>query len=460
MATAPKAVRYRAVRTFKRAHKSPLIFLERLPLEILLKILSYLDVSALYTLSHVNKLFYQLANDNVLWEKIHKAEHRRKRNLKCDCTYELLQMMSRMEVEDPPENFWKHQHLNSLIKYDTKTMKSHLGILNRHTGLPSRTRQVLRSLRVTWELTVSDKSGQKSTFEPNWCRFCETSVSLSWSGGGQLSDYKKISSLHLHGVRRIALNVPGLKTPGRRFLMLKVDMQAVAERMQIIGRDKLVDLKLLQPGIVLGVWREINSKDQSSVAFVMFTLHFHRLVERSTQESPLCPILKPMCNDVDPEHGLHGYQLHVALNDTTCNIMSEHFSQLFCRKADIGDGLMRLRAISRANASQHARLAGSVGLPWSCESLQGNVQNGCVLSVTLVDSYQRRFWCVGSAVSVQLRETPVCYDYDGEHFLILHQDSEGRVEMQLVKEQTRFVVVSLAVSVAVGKVNKHFGTSY
>ncbi|XP_033934532.1 F-box only protein 15-like [Pseudochaenichthys georgianus] len=167
-----------------------------------------------------------------------------------------------------------------------------------------------------------------------------------------------------------------------------------------------------------------------------------------------------MCNDVDPEHGLHGYQLHVALNDTTCDIMSEHFSQLFCRKADIGDGLMRLRAISRSNASQHARLAGSVGLPWSCETLQGNVQNGCVLSVTLVDFCQRKFWCVGSAVSVQLQETPVCYDYDGEHFLILHQDSEGRVEMQLVKEQTRFVVVSLAVSVAVGKVNKHFGTSY
>ncbi|KAJ4925304.1 hypothetical protein JOQ06_018039 [Pogonophryne albipinna] len=452
MATAPKAVRYRAVRTFKRALKSPLIFLERLPLEILLKILSYLDVSALYTLSHVNKRFYQLANDNVLWEKIHKAEHRRKRNLKCDCTYELLQMMSRMELEDPPENFWKHQHLNSLIKYDTKTLKGHLGILNRHTGLPSRTKQVLRNLRVTWELTVSDQSGHKSTFEPSWCRFCETSVSLSWSGGGQLSDYKKISSLHLHGVRRIALNLPGLKTPGRRFLMLKLDMQAVAESMQIIGRDKLVELKLLQPGIIIG--------DQSSVAFVMFTLHFHRLVERSTNENPLCPILKPICNDVDPEHGLYGYQLHVALNDTTCDIMSENFSQLFCRKADISDGLMRLSAISRSNPSQHTPLSGSVSLPWSCESLQGNVQNCCVLSVTLVDFYQRKFWCVGSAVSVQLQETPVCYDYDGEHFLILHQDSEGRVEIQLVKEQTRFVVVSLAVYVAVGKVNKHFGTSY
>ncbi|KAF3835946.1 hypothetical protein F7725_028504 [Dissostichus mawsoni] len=296
---------------------------------------------------------------SVLWEKIHKAEHRRKTNLKCDCMYELLQMMSRMELKDPPENFWKLLHLNSLIKYDMKTLKSNLGILNRHTGLPSRTKQVLR--------------------------------------------------------------------PGRRSLMLKLDMQAVAESMQIIGRDKLVELKLLQPGIIIG--------DQSSVAFVMFTLHFHRLVERSTNENPLCledPILKPISDDVDPEHGLHGYQLHVALNDTACDIMSENFSQLFCRRADISDGLIRLSAISRSNPSQHTSLSGSVSLPWSCESLQGNVQNCCVLSVTLLDFCKGKFWCVGSA----LQETPVCYDYDGEHFLILYQDSEGRVEIQLVKEQT------------------------
>lgn len=35
----------------------------RLPSEVLIKILSYLDASALFTISHVNKLFYQFASD-------------------------------------------------------------------------------------------------------------------------------------------------------------------------------------------------------------------------------------------------------------------------------------------------------------------------------------------------------------------------------------------------------------
>ncbi|KAK5850239.1 hypothetical protein PBY51_014505 [Eleginops maclovinus] len=456
----------RAVKTSKRAGKCSLNLLERLPLEILMKILSFLDVSALYTLSQVNRLFYQLANDNVLWGKIHRAEHRRKKHLNCDC---MQKVISRMEFEETPANFWKHVHFNSLIENDMKMSKSHLGVLNRHTGLPSRTQQVLRNLRVTWDLTVSDKSGHQSTIEPSWCRFCKTTVSLCWSGGGHLSDYKKISSLHLYGVRRVALKLPGLKKPVRRSLMRTLDMQAVAESAQVIGRDRLVELKLLQPGIIIGVWREMNSKattlyfEQSSVAFVMITLHFHRLVERSTNENPLClvePISKPIFDDVDPEHGLHGYQLHVTLNDTVCDIMSENFSQLFCRRTEISDGMIRLTAISRTYPSQHTPLSGSVCLPWSCEALEGAVQSCCVLSVTLLDFCNGQFWCVGSAVALQLQETPVCYDYDGEHFLIHYRDSEGRVEIKLVKEQRRFVVVSLAVYVAVGKVNKHFSTHY
>lgn len=39
------------------------LFLSRLPPEILLKILSHLDAASLLSLSHVNKLFRGLAND-------------------------------------------------------------------------------------------------------------------------------------------------------------------------------------------------------------------------------------------------------------------------------------------------------------------------------------------------------------------------------------------------------------
>ncbi|XP_049912769.1 F-box only protein 15 isoform X2 [Epinephelus moara] len=390
--SAPKAVssRVRAVRTTKRADKSSLNFVERLPSHILIKILSYLDASALHTVSHVNKLFYQLANDHALWKKIHMAEFGKRRKWKSKCTDELLLKMATVEVQDRAAGYWKWLHFRTVAACDMDKWKRHLGLISRHTGLPGQTERVLRNLHVTWELTVSDKSGREVTFEPSWSHFCETSVTVCWSGGGCLPSYQQISTLQLHGVRRIDLDCPGLKNP---------------------------------------------------------------YVE---------PMDKPPLDDIDPEYGLHGYQLHIVLHDAVCEIMSGSFSQLFCRRTHIHDGLIQLTAISGTSLSQHTPLSGNIKLSWRCEALQGAVENCCIMSLTLLDEFKKPFWCVGSPVSMEPEERPVSYDYDGEHFLIHYQDSDGQVKMKLVwmKEQKQCVLISLVVCLTVGKVNKHFGRDY
>ncbi|XP_051266303.1 F-box only protein 15 [Dicentrarchus labrax] len=464
---APKAVtcRVRAVRTSKRADKSspasPQKFMERMPSEILIKILSYLDASALFSISHVNKLFYQLANDNALWNKIYIAEFVRSKKQKPKCIDELLLKMATVEVQDLPAGYWKWLCFRTAAACDMNKWKRHLELISCHTGLPSQTERVLRNLHVTWELTVSDKSGQEGTHELSWSLFCETSVTLCWSGGGGLPNYQQFSTLQLHGVRRIALNCPGLKKPGCRSLMLKLDVQTLTKSAQVIGQDQLVELKLLQPGIIIGVWR-----DQRSVAFVMFILHVHRLVERSIRGSSDCPYveptIKPPFDDIDPEYGLHGYQLHIVLHDTVREIMSGSFSQLFCRRTQICDGLIQLTAISRTDLSQHTPLSGNITLPWRCDALQGTVQNCCIMNLTLLDEFKKPFWCVSSPVSTEQEKTPVSYDYDGEHFLIHYQDSGGQVKMRLVwmEEQRQFFLISLVVYVTVRKVNKHFSRDY
>ncbi|XP_042366772.1 F-box only protein 15 [Plectropomus leopardus] len=460
---APTAVtsRVRTVRTSRstRADNSSLNFLERLPSHVLIKILSYLDASALHTIGHVSELFCQLAGDNTLWKKIYMAEFGKNRKRKPKCVEELK--TSKVEVQDRAAGYWKRLHFKTVAECDMDKWKRHLGLISRHTGLPGQTERVLRNLHVTWELTVSDKSGREVTFEPSWSQFCETSVTLCWSGGGCLPNYQQISALQLHGVRRIALNCPGLKKPGWRSLMTTLNMQALTESTHIIGQDRLVELKLLQPGIIIGVW-----KDQGSVAFVMFTLHFHKLLERSTQGSSVSPYVEPMdkppFDDIDPEYGLHGYQLHIVLHNTVCEIMSGSFSQLFCRRTQICDGLIQLTAISGTNLSQHTPLSGNITLSWRCEALQGAVENCCIMSLTLLDEFKKPFWCVGSPVSLELEKTSVFYDYDGEHFQIHYQDSDGQVKMKLVwmKEQKQFVVIGLVVCVTVSKVNEHFSRDY
>ncbi|XP_070709498.1 F-box only protein 15 [Pempheris klunzingeri] len=464
---APKAVssRARTARTSKRADKwspaSTQKFMERLPSEILIKILSYLDASALFSISHVNKLFNQLANDNALWNKIYVSEFGKDKKREPKCLDDLLLEMATVGVQDRAAGYWRRLYFRTVGACDMNKWKKHLRLISRHTGLPSQTERVLRNLHTTWELTATDKSGHEIIHELSWSQFCETSVTLCWSGGGRFPSYQQISTLQLHGVRRIALNCPGLKKPGWRSLMAKLDMQTLTKSAQVIGQDRLVELKLLQPGIIIGVWR-----GQSSLAFVMFTLHFHRLVERSTQGSPICPyvepIFKPPFDDIDPEYGLHGYQLHIALHDTVCEIMSGSFSHLFCQRTQICDGLIQLTAIRRTDLWQHTPLSGSITLPWRCEALQGAVENCCIMNLTLLEEYKKPFWCVSSPVSMELETTSVSYDYDGEHFLVHYQDSDGQVKMKLVlmKEQKRFFLLSLVVYVTVCKVNQHFSRDY
>ncbi|XP_039983475.1 F-box only protein 15 [Xiphias gladius] len=437
--------RVRAVRTSKRPVKPSQNFMERLPSEILIKILSYLDASALFSISHINKLFYQLANDNALWNKLYIAEFGKNKKQKSKCMDELLLKMATVELQDCAAGYWKWLFFGTVATCDMNKWKRHLGLISRHTGLPSQTEQVLRNLHITRELTVSDKSWHEGTLEMSWSQFCETSLSLCWIRGLCLPNYQHISTLQLHGIRRIALRCPSLKKPGWRSLMAKLDMQTVTKQStQVIGQDRLVELKLLQPGIIVGTWR-----DQCSIAFVMFTLHFHQLVEKSIKGSSVCPYVESMVkapfDDIDPEYDLHGYHLHIVLHDTVCILMSGSFSQLFCHRTQICDGLIQLTAISRTNSSQHTPLSGNITLPWRCEALQGTVENCCIMSLTLLDEFRKPFWCVSSPVSMEMEKTTVSYDYDGEHFLIHYLDSDGQVKMKLVKEQN---------------VNKHFSREY
>ncbi|XP_041823410.1 F-box only protein 15 isoform X2 [Melanotaenia boesemani] len=408
MAASKAAVsRLRAVRTSKRADKSSPAsthnFMESLPHEILIKILSYLDASALFSVSQINKLFYQLGNDNALWMKRYMAEFGKNKKQK---TSDMDDVVLKMEEQDQAAGHWKWCYLTTVVARDTK-WKRLLGSISCHTGLPSQTKQVLRNWCVTWELTITDKSGHESTLELSWSQFFETSLTLCWCGGGYLPDYEQISTLQLHGVQRNALRFPGLN---KRSLMAKVDMPPLTVRAQVIGQDRLVQLKLLQPRIIIGVWR-----DQSSVAFIMFTLHFHRLVERSIQGCCIWPyeepVVKPPFDDIDPEYGLHGYKLHIVLHDTVCELMSGSFSNLSCPRAQISDGLIQLTAISRTNRSQHTPLTGRVSLPWRCEALQGAIENCCIMSLTLLDEFRKPFRCVSCPVVMKPEKSPVSYDY-------------------------------------------------
>nr|XP_046234804.1 F-box only protein 15-like isoform X2 [Scatophagus argus] len=429
--------------------------IERLPSEILMKILSYLDASSLLSISYVSKLFHQVAEDDVVWHKIYTSEFGSQRwRPKSDD--EVLKVEP---VEDRSAGHWKKLYFRTVAGQEMSKWRTELRDVSPYTGLPRQTEWILRNLSVSWELTVCDHSGQEDTLEQSRAYFFKSSVIVRWNG---YHEFHRISSVQLHGVRKETASSPAVRKPGWRSLILKVDVKTQpAQPARFIGRDRMIKLLLLPPGFLIGIWR-----GQGRVAFIMFSLHFHRLVEKSLLGSPVCPYSEPVdlppVDHSDPEFGLHGYTLHFVLHNTSTEIMSGHFRQLSCRTVEIRRGLMLLRVINRTNLSQHRSLSGNIKLPWKSESLEGSVENCCIITLTLLDEFQKPFWCVSSPVCITMARKTLSYDYSGKHFLMEHHSAEGKVEMKLVwlKEQEQFFLISLTVCIPLCKVNKHFSTEY
>ncbi|XP_072547267.1 F-box only protein 15 [Salminus brasiliensis] len=419
-------------------------YIDRLPPEIVLKILSYLDADSLFCISFVNRQLHKLANDNAIWYELYVNEIANKK------WRPRLAILSddTSSVQDVPPGFWKRLIFRELGCPKDTIWRKELGHINPYTGMPAQVKQILGGQRVNWEITLSLRGGQELVFKQDHTFFSDSSVTVCWNSG-LWPRVRQVSTLQLHGVIR-PFKGAATNKPQWRSLISKTVVSR-QEKWKFLATDKLVKLLHFDEGITVGVWR-----GTWIIAFVMANLHFHKLVERSLLGSPSCPYrpseVSPLYHGVsDPDCGLRGYTVFIVLHNSVRRIMRRRYFPVLGLTDNIGKGFVHFRP-----KYEHTPVLGRISFPWTAEGLQGEIKNCCMMTLTMLDEDQRPFWCVSSTVILLLSNS------NHEQFVLPYSDVEGRVRMNFVwmPDMQQYFLIGLQIRVSVEKLNKHFGKEF
>ncbi|XP_074841962.1 F-box only protein 15 [Carettochelys insculpta] len=437
--------------------------IESMPSEILLKIFSYLDATSLLCIGCVNKHFYHLSNDNMIWFKIYSSVFPPKRtNWKTKPAERTAVLLSQATVHDRESGYWKNEYIMKHIATGKTRITQLLKPVNPYTGLPLKTKEAIKEYNLSWVIVLKDRSGKEHIMEQADISFNDTSITVFWYGTSWPC-LDTLSTLELCGVTPLFLDRCKVKNiPRWRSLITKFSLNNLTSATTMIGSDTLVQLFHLNPGILVGLWKKGNG-----IAFIMASLHHHQIIERSTLGSATIPYVlpphQPILDDIDPEYGLHDYQLHIDMHSGGHTYMCGTFRNLFCRRDYIQNGYLRITVINLKKNSQHLPLAGKVGFFWRTDVFEGNIQNCYVMDVTLLDEMEKPFWCFSAPVYMKLSSKASCfYDYMGQNYELQYVDSEGKVHVELVwiEESKEYYIVNLILYLSTEKVNSWFGTKY
>ncbi|XP_074195951.1 F-box only protein 15 isoform X4 [Rhinolophus sinicus] len=313
-----------------------------------------------------------------------------------------------------------------------------------------------------WVIILKEKSGREYVMEHVELSVNDSSVTIVWYGKAW-PRLATLSALHLCGVTPVFMDrsrTPTRNGPRWHSLIAKYSLSHFPES-TMIGCDRLIRIFHLNPGLLVGLW-----KREEELAFVTANLHLHHLAERSTLGSAALPYELPPHSprlDDTPEHGLHGYQLHVDMHSGGVFCLCSTFRDLFTKKGHIENGYAKLIVIHFKNNTEHLPLVGKVGLSWRTDVFDGCIKSCSIVDMTLLDEYGHPFWCFSSPVCMRPSPRPS----DGPHFWgqtyhVDYADSAGRLHMELVwiTETEEHFIVSLVLYLSVAKINHWFGTQY
>ncbi|XP_038602392.1 F-box only protein 15 isoform X2 [Tachyglossus aculeatus] len=387
-------------------------FMESMPSEIILMIFSYLDPPSLLCIGCVNKRFYHLANDNMIWFRTYTAF------FSPESSKWKTNPDEKISIQDQDIGYWKKDYIMKRIEAGQRMAIQFIKPVNSYTGLPYKTKEAIKVSGLKWVMVLKERNGKEHIMEQTETFLNDSSVTVVWYGQSW-PPFALLSAIDLCGVTPVFLDRCMVHTrngPWRRSLIAEHCLSNLT-RSQMIGSDRLIQLFHLAPGLIVGLWK----------------------------------------------FGLRGYQLHIDLHNGKDKYLRGTFRDVCGSKDYIQNGYLKLIIINYNKNAQHLRLNKNIGIFWKADNFEGNVQNCCVMDITLLDDTEKPFWCFSSPVTLYPVSQPSDHSNNGvKNFSGSYLGPEGRVLLKFTRMETteEFYIVNLVLYISIKKVNRWFGTNY
>ncbi|XP_077566278.1 F-box only protein 15-like [Stigmatopora nigra] len=395
-------------------YSPPSSALERLPPEILMKILSYLDGASLLMVNIVNKYFHRLSNDEPMWRRIYLSA--------CGIHQSITHSIFVAN--------WKKQFLWKMGGQEFCKWKPHfpgdllfMGSYELSTFLNQNV--------VLWEVTLRERSGREVKPKLDSVTIFGSSVILTWRGCVQA----RLPYLQEITLSTAVREPRSRRRPKWRSLICRTDRANIRLTSRLMSYDAMLHVNFYPPCFLVGFWTFTGT-----LAFVLATLHMDNLLERCLLGSPISPYWQAVPRlPADPYSA--AYSLHLHIHDTCKVLLSEMFHPLYY-VPDVGTCGVTLRPIRRDNTQTHRPLK------TFCHVLRGGIRmtskSCCIMAMTLRKDNNEPLWSVATPVRAQL----IGHSQSRGYFQISHLDSRGRVDMMLVhmKDRGRFMLYDMTVT--------------
>ncbi|XP_062868744.1 F-box only protein 15-like isoform X2 [Trichomycterus rosablanca] len=318
---------------------------------------------------------------------------------------------------------------------------------------------VYEAAKKKWRLKLGVMEKTVSTQEQDMPAVYWKKLLFSNMGFHKDMDWKK-ELTHINPYTGMPQQTEQVLRPRWRSLISKIKVCS-DKRWKFFGADCLVNLLQFDDGITVGLWR-----GTWKIAFVMATLHFHQLVERSLLGTVFCPYrtaeIIPMYNEFIPEDSFHGYSVLILLDNSVRRIMHCRYSPVLCTIVEDHREYVHFRPSNVYNMSpwpNHTPVSGEISLPWKAEGLEGDIKNCCMMTVSVLDEAQRPVWCISSPAGLVLPFSHVTSEsHDEEQFVLRYDDDDGKVRVKLMwmQDLQLYFLDGLHIWIRLTRVNAHY----